>query len=438
VTIITLLSVHSTFADQPSASSNAPSQVKLPDPLSLRFALELDVGEHPQLQRAQADVERKQAEKLRAGSYDDFTAGLQLEARQIDPSPLAPDQDENDSQAHLYLRKPLYDFGRSSAADEAAAADLQGSQWLYTDAVNQRKIVIMSRFFEVLLADLTYARDNEAMSIGYVRFDRGRTRNKLGQLSDVKLLELQNTYQRLRRNYYQSQAEQRNARSRLANALNRPGELVSNLITPDLQVPLDKLPDVSELQQQAIDNNPLIKAMRLQVAAAQQRIRQARSDRYPTLNGQVQISEYARQGGSYDDWRASIVLDVPLITGDSVDAQVGQRTAQLREATASLRQAQMAVGQQVLEAWQTMQSLKVGREQTSVQQEFRELELDRNRTLYQMEVQSDLGDAMVNITDARLQKARVEYDLAIQWAKIQALTGQTIKILQEQSDDTAQ
>jgi outer membrane protein TolC len=156
------------------------------------------------------------------------------------------------------------------------------------------------------------------------------------------------------------------------------------------------------------------------------------------LNGQVQISEYARQGGSYDDWRASIVLDVPLITGDSVDAQVGQRTAQLREATASLRQAQMAVGQQVLEAWQTMQSLKVGREQTSVQQEFRELELDRNRTLYQMEVQSDLGDAMVNITDARLQKARVEYDLAIQWAKIQALTGQTIKILQEQSDDTAQ
>lgn len=437
MTIIMLLAVQTAFAQQPSAVDR-PSQVKLPDPLTLPFALELDVGEHPQLQRAQADIERKQAEKLRAGSYDDFTAGLKLEARQIDPSPIALDQDKNDSQAHLFLRKPLYDFGRSGAATEAAAADLQGSQLLYTDAVNQRKIAIMSRFFDVLLADLTYARDNEAMSIGYVRFDRGRTRNKLGQLSDVKLLELQNTYQQLRRRYFQSQAEQRSARSRLANALNRPGELVSNLVKPDLWVPLDELPDVSDLQRQAVNNNPLIRAMRLQVAAATQRIREARSDRYPTLNGQVQISDYARRAGSHDDWQASIILDVPLITGDSVDAQVGQRTAQLREAKAQLRQAQMVVGQQVLEAWQTMQNLKIGREQTKVQQEFRELELDRNRTLYQMEVQSDLGDAMVNITDARLQKARVEYNLAIQWAKIQALTGQNINILQEQSDDTAQ
>jgi hypothetical protein len=55
-----------------------------------------------------------------------------------------------------------------------------------------------------------------------------------------------------------------------------------------------------------------------------------------------------------------------------------------------------------------------------------------------MEAQADLGDAMVEITDARLQEARVEYELAIQWAKIQALTGQTIKILQELANDTTQ
>lgn len=424
--------------EQRSAPEETATEQKLPDPLSLKYALQLNVDEHPQLQRAKASIELSQADATQADSYNDFTASLELEAALIEPSPIAPDQDDNDSQAHLLLTKPLYDFGRTSAAEEAASAALEGSQLFYIDAVNQRQITIMARFFDVLLADLAYTRDNEAMSIGYVRFDRGRERNKLGQLSDVKLLELQNNYQLLRRKYYQSQAEQRNARSRLANALNRPGELVSNLIRPELWIPLGEIPDVSQLQQQAIDSNPRLKALRLRVAAIEERVREARSGRYPTLNGQVRISEYARRGGSSDDWRASIVLDVPLIASDNVKAQVVKRNAELREAKARLREVEMEVTQQVLEAWQQMQTLKVGREQVGVQQEFRELEMDQARTLYQMEAQADLGDAMVEITDARLQEARVEYELAIQWAKIQALTGQTIKILQELANDTTQ
>ena len=37
-----------------------------------------------------------------------------------------------------------------------------------------------------------------------------------------------------------------------------------------------------------------------------------------------------------------------------------------------------------------------------------------------------------------MQKAMVEYQLAIEWAKIQALTGQQVNVLQEQSNETAQ
>ena len=435
--ILLLLVIPIATAAQAPAGETQGSK-PLPDPLTLQFALTLDVQDHPQLQRANAVIELKQADKTLAESYDDFTVDLELEGRRIEPNPIAYDQDDNDSQAHLFLRKPLYDFGRSGAAEDAALADLQGSELLYTDAVNKRQIAIMARFFDVLLADLTYARDNEAMSIGYVQYDRGRERNKLGQMSDVKLLELQNNFQLLRRAYYKSQAEQRNSRSRLANALNRPGELVSNLVAPELWIPLGDLPDVSELQQRAMENNPQVQALKLQVAAAGERVREAKSGRYPMLKGEVQVSEYARDAGSYDDWRASIILDVPVWASDSVKAQVVKRSAELRDTRARLREVEMRVSQQVLEAWQEMQSLKVGREQVDVQQEYRELYLDRARTLYQTEFQSDLGDAMVEITKARLEKYRVEYSLALEWAKIQALTGQEIKILQEQNDETAQ
>ena len=418
------------FAQQNQTSNNDP-ELKLPDPLSLKYLLELDVEDHPALQRASAAVQLQNANKELALSDYEFTANLLLEARIIEPNRIAFDQDQNDSQAHLYLRKRLYDFGKTSAAEDAAVADIEGSELLYVNAYNQHRIAIMSRFFAVLIADLTYDRDNEAMSIGYVQFDRGRHRNNLGQMSDVELLKLENNFQLLRRAYYRSQAEQRNTRARLANIVNRPGELVSELVKPKLNVPLGEIPDVEELQEKAMTNNPVINALRLKMEAAEDRVKEARSGRNRTLDGRVRVSEYAREAGAYDQWRVGIVLDVPILASDSVKANVSKRNAELVDTRARLRDAEIRVKQQVLEAWQTLASLKVAREQTDVQNNYRELYLDQSRTLYEMEVQSDLGDSMVQITEAKLQKAEVEYQLALEWAKLQALMGQQVNVLQE-------
>ncbi|WP_455200748.1 TolC family protein, partial [Kaarinaea lacus] len=251
-----------TLAEEGQAGANDP-RPKLPDPLTLEYLLKLDVKDHPALQRASAAIELQNANKEFAVADYGFRANLLLEARAIEPNRIAYDQDQNDSQAHLYLNKRLYDFGKTSAAEDAAVAEIEGSELLYVNAYNQHRIAILSRFFAVLLADLTYDRDNEAMSIGYVRFDRGRHRNNLGQLSDVELLKLENQFQLLRRAYYKSQAERRNSRSRLANVVNRPGELVTDLVVPELQVPLGDIPEVEELQKNAMANNPVIKALRL-------------------------------------------------------------------------------------------------------------------------------------------------------------------------------
>lgn len=418
------------LADEGQAGVSDPKP-KLPDPLTLEYLFDLDVKDHPVLQRASAAIELQNANKEFAVSDYGFEANLLLEARAIEPNRIAFDQDQNDSQAHLYLSKRLYDFGKTSAAEDAAVADIEGSEFLYVNAYNQHRIAILSRFFAVLLADLTYDRDNEAMSIGYVRFDRGRHRNNLGQVSDVELLKLENRFQLLRRAYYKSQAERRNSRSRLANVVNRPGELVTDLVEPQLQVPLGDIPDVAELQKSAMANNPVIKALRLKIAAAEDRVKAARSERNPKLDGRIRVSEYARESGSYDEWRVGLVLDVPILASDSVKANVSKRNAELLDMRARLRNVEMEVNQQVLEGWQMLQSLKVAREQTDVQNDYRELYLDQSRTLYEMEVQSDLGDSMVQITEAKLQKAEVEYQLALEWAKLQALMGQEVNVLQE-------
>jgi len=55
--------------------------------------------------------------------------------------------------------------------------------------------------------------------------------------------------------------------------------------------------------------------------------------------------------------------------------------------------------------------------------DYRALYLDRSRARYEQEMQTDLGDAMVELSEARLRSARVRFERAMAWARLRALGG---------------
>ncbi|MEW8428866.1 MAG: TolC family protein, partial [Candidatus Thiodiazotropha sp.] len=157
----------------------------LPSPLTLEYALELADQAHPERSLAEADLAQARALSQQVEADDDMHVALSAELRLIEPSDAANDSSRNDSLARLSLSKQLYDFGRTGHAEEAAEAGLASRQWQLLEVRQQRRLEVMARFFDVLLADLEFARDNEALSIDYIRFDRARTKNELGKVSDI-------------------------------------------------------------------------------------------------------------------------------------------------------------------------------------------------------------------------------------------------------------
>ena len=77
----------------------------------------------------------------------------------------------------------------------------------------------------------------------------------------------------------------------------------------------------------------------------------------------------------------------------------------------------------MVEVWNEIDNLGRQREQMRVLGDYRELYLDRSRALYELNAATDLGDAMVQVTDARLRSADTDYRLAQAWARLQALSG---------------
>jgi outer membrane protein TolC len=395
----------------------------LPEPLTLDYALsQVDSG-HPLLEEARGDLRLSEAEVRAAEARTGVNLSIEGRAQWVDPADIVADDSHNDSKLGLLVRKNLYDFGRTSARRAAAEAQVKGSQWRYEEASDAQRIEIMRRFFDVLLADLEYARDNEAMAVAYVDLDKLRARNKLGQLSDVDLAKAESEYQRTRHQRFVSQNRQRATRARLALALNRPGMLPGNLVPPELPQVKRAVPPYERLLEKAVADNPRLHALRAEVAAARERLDAAQADKRPRLDAEMEGATYGREMGSHDKWRAGILFQVPLYSGGSVASEVARQQAELYKAQAQLRTARYDVRQAVLDVWLQLDNLHVEQDAVKALRDYRELYLDRSRAIYEMEVKTDLGDSMVRLTEAQLAAARTNFDIALAWERLDALTG---------------
>ena len=396
---------------------------KLPEPLTLEHALVLADQNHPDLSIQQANLAEAKAVQKKVNAVTGVNASLNARLRIVEPPEIATDQSRQDHSVGLSIHKRLYDFGHTAALSLAAADDVSGQEWLYKETLNSRRIFIMQRFFEVLLSDLEYTRDNESMALAFVGLDRKRHRHALGQVSDLTLSEAESEYQNFRRRRYASQARQRATRAALAIAFNRPHQLSSDLLEPVLVDNGRSVPPLEELTDKVLRDNPGLIAMRAQLNAAQARLKAARASDNPVVNVELEAFAHSREIGSRDPFRAGVTFEVPLTTGGRTQAIIDRRQAELQRLRAELAAKQLATRQAVLDTWLEIQTLHVQRDEVGALSTFRDLNLDRSRILYDMEFTADLGDAMAKQSESRLLTAATEYKLALAWARLDAMAG---------------
>jgi hypothetical protein len=223
-----------------------------------------------------------------------------------------------------------------------------------------QRLEIMERFLDVLLADLSYARFNEAMAVAYIQYDRANTRRELGQYAEVLVAELETRYQDVLRKRAATEAAQRLSRALLAQAMGRPGELPRELVAPELALPPENLPELDRVMAQA----------------AEQR---------------------------------------------SADTGMAELDPDLKEARRRLLA--MELRRQVLELLLRLQILQATARHAESESFLSDLRLDESRTLYEQEVKADLGYSMSRQTEARMREHQVRFCRALAWAELNALQG---------------
>jgi outer membrane protein TolC len=213
----------------------------------------------------------------------------------------------------------------------------------------------------------------------------------------------------------------------LANAMNRPGDLPGELEDPELPGNQRTLPDYEALLPILLDNNPRLHAQQDMLAASQKRLESLRAETGPTLDAEIQAADYSRPSTTRDNLSAGVILSWPLYQGGRSDSRVAREIARFDKLQASTEKLKMDLTQALLETCLDIAQLQsTARDAARKYTEYRDLQLERSRGLYELELKSNLGTSMVETSDAKLRARRNEYQLALSFARLEALMGRPL------------
>ena len=411
----------------------AASGAELPEPLTLEAALGtasnpahyeiLELDEQMRVIAAELGIERGQS---------GFNLDLRGELSKVGPSDFVPGTPDNDSQAHLVLTKPIYDFGLRNSREGYLGLRLQALDSERQLLIERRRLKIMQRFFEVLNADNDFLAENEAMAVAYIRFDNAREDLELGLVSQTDVLRLQAIYETVRHQRTLALNRQRLTRAMLAEAMGYPGQVPSNLEVPQID-PRRSMPDnLDQLVEQALTHSLEVHLANTRARVAQAAIGIAEDDDNPRLDLQLEVSHYERESRLRDDWRASLLFDIPLFKSTSPE-KLSLAQARHRLALASQQQLQSQLRLEVLELWQKIQQLVVKIEGDSVERKYRDYDLDRSRAEYELEFKTDLGDSMVLYSRSNSERLKTLYAYELAYQRLSALVGEAFMNQRESS-----
>jgi outer membrane protein TolC len=124
-----------------------------------------------------------------------------------------------------------------------------------------------------------------------------------------------------------------------------------------------------------------------------------------------------------DDARARLNLVIPLSEYGSQRSEVAEFRAEWLQASAAVIQLETRLRNQVAEQWQLLSRLQNEQRELDVAAQRMELELDKARGEYELEMRTHLGDAMVNTSRVRYEQAKNTYGQALAWMRLYVLTG---------------
>ncbi len=395
---------------------------KLPNPLTLGDALTLAKKQNLVEKQQQINVKLNEIElESHQDSYDPtFDLELQLARRDNKTSSTS-----NYSHGFVKINKVLFDQNMQITQD-AAKSTLKNSKFTLQQLRDDKIIQVSQAFFNVVLADMRYQTTLERLALSAIRANRVQDDFDVQDASEVELLEKQTLTQIDVSKRIEHEGEQIAARAKLAQLLNVSYEnRPDDLIKPDLTDLFKKELDEFEAWQKKIQtNNPELGELKRLLADLKRQKNLELDNHGIVISSNIRLGDQSYDSPKNGHWRAGLNLAMPFGQSQSQKKKTAQLVAQIKQQELLIEQRAQDLNQQALSLWLKLKTLKQLNTALTTELDYRDLYLERARANYEMEIKSDIGNAMGNLTDTEWKLAKNEFDFVLTFTQLQQLAGE--------------
>lgn len=282
----------------------------------------------------------------------------------------------SNASAGINLRQLLWDFGKTSGSIDEQHNLSDAYRYQLYDSLNQVGMQTLQTYLQVKrFQTLEESAKKNTDSLNKV-LDMANLRAQAGLSSQSDVLQAQTRIAGMNATLAQYTAQRISAQAALSVLTGVTADTL-----PDL--PVDLLKQKITLKTLPYEQSYAVRSARAKQLAANDRIRQAQAQHWPTLSVQAGRTRYQNSGNNSNYWddQVQLVVDAPLYQGGAVSARVDAAEGDRANARAQVEASKLEINQKAATAWADLS----GSQQRQQAGEMQYASAERAREVYQDE-----------------------------------------------------
>lgn len=335
---------------------------------------------------------------------------------------------ENDTFGYIVWKNKLYD-SNDAFNKESFKQNKQTKDFLLKLSQNERKIKVMKTFFDTNLASLYQQYLLEQLAMDAIYHNRAKDFYPTGRVSDVEVLEKETNMLLASAKNFDAEENIYNNKSKLANLLEMDVKKLPELKRPKLKSYFEKeLPNNDKLLELAMKNDLNLQQMSTKLDYLNSKI-VALKNNFDIQFGSIVMYGNEPQKTLEDEnnrWEARLTLKVPFYDRENNLNEMQKVQIEKNKLQISIDKYKVELAQKIDEIVSKMGYLKKLDKAYKTQFDYRNLYLEKSRVNYELDRQSDLGDAMVQLSKAEYEYEKNSYEFVITYETLNLIVGETI------------
>jgi outer membrane protein TolC len=335
---------------------------------------------------------------------------------------------ENDTFGYIVWKNKLYD-SNDGLEEDSFKQNKKNKDFLLKLSQEERKISVMKTFFDTNLASLYHQYLLEQLAMDAIYHNRAKDFYPTGRISDVEVLEKETNMLLASAKNFNAEESIYNNKSRLATLLDMDVKKLPEIQRPKLKSYLEKeIPQNSKLLELAIKNDLKLQQLTDKLEYLNRKAKALKGN-FDFQVGTIAMIGNEPQKTLEDEnnrWEARVTLRVPLYDKEKNVNEIQKVQIERNKVQVSIDKYKSELSQKIDEIVSKLTYLGKLNKAYKTQFDYRNLYLEKSRTAYELDRQSDLGDAMVQLSKAEYELEKNRYEYVITYETLNLIVGETL------------